>query len=114
MRSFPFHAWLLVPLLLGDHGRTESCTRALRRMEGWTIVKVTTVNGTFEGCDFNRIIQFLDGTGVRCSSYGYQYAYMPDAILFGKSSSISGRSFTMLRLLVEGEMYDIEPLLQDK
>ena len=69
---------LMLPLFLAAPSTNlASCDRALRRMEGWTIVKVTQIRGTFEGCESDRLIEFVDGTTLRCSSFGYQYGYMP-------------------------------------
>jgi len=91
--------------------RSGSCERALRRMEGWTIVKVGTVRGEFEGCEHDRLIEFDDGTILRCSSYGYRYAYRPDAVVFAKSSSVNGTPFTMVKMLVEDDVYDMQPVI---
>jgi hypothetical protein len=91
-------------------GGTASCDRALRRLQGWTIVKVGTIKGNFEGCDHDRLIEFDDGTILRCSSYGYQYAYHPDAIVFAKSASVNGQAFTMVKMLVDGDVYDMAPV----
>ena len=93
--------------LLADQNSATNCASPLRQMVGWTVLKVATVNGTFEGCDYNRLIELDDGTILRCNSYGYQYAYMPDAILFGKSVNLNGQSVFILRLLVEDEVYDM-------
>ena len=53
----------------------------------------------FEGCNFNRIIVFEDNTGVRCTGYGYQYAYRPTAQLFVSANSI--------KMCVEGTVYEM-------
>ena len=79
-------------------------------MEGWTIVKVGTIKGSFNGCEFDKLIELQDGTVLRCSSYGYQYSYMPDAIVFGKSISTGTVSGVMIKLMVEGEVYDMAPV----
>lgn len=105
---------LLTPLLLGSALRADAapCDRALRRLEGWTIIRVGSVRGTFEGCDFDRLVELTDGTILRCSAYGYQYAYMPDAVVFGKSISVSGQDAVMIKLMVEGELYDMAPIVR--
>lgn len=89
----------------------DRCTRVLRRLEGWTIISVTTVDGEWRGCDFRRVIRFADGSGYTCASYGYSYAYRPEAVLFGKRASYQGTDFMQVKLLVEGEVYDMEPIL---
>lgn len=83
------------------------CPNELRQLEGWTVIKATSVRGTFEGCDYGKLIELSDGTILRCASYGYQYAYSPDAIVFGKSFSVSGKSAVLLKIMVEDEMYDV-------
>lgn len=97
-----------LPLLLGSFF-TAPCDRALRRVEGYTVVKVTSIKGTFNGCAYDRLVELIDGTILRCSSYGYQYAYAPDAVLFARSVAIEGKSATITKLLVEGELYDVMP-----
>ena len=104
-------ALLAIPLLLSGTAKPRAdCGRLLSRLEGWTIVKAGSINGTFNGCDFDKLIEFTDGTALRCSSYGYQYAYMPDAIVLAKTVTIQGSSATMVKMLVEGELSDMQPL----
>jgi hypothetical protein len=88
----------------------DRCTRGLRRLEGWTIISVTQVDGEFEGCDFDRVIKLMDGSALRCSTYSYTYSYSPDAIVFAKKASLEGGSFLMVKVLIEGELYDMAPI----
>ena len=99
----------LAPLILAAHFSSAPCDRALRRLEGWTIMKVSTVRGTFNGCEYDKLVELTDGTVLRCASYGYQYAYMPDAVVFAKSVTAGATSAVMIRLMVEGELYDMAP-----
>lgn len=66
---------------------------------GYTLVAQKTVSGfldlkkqkrsdDYEGCDFDRVLLFSDGSGIRCTSYHYHYAFHPDAYLFAKHSTI--------------------------
>ena len=64
---------------------------------GYTIVAVKTISKSidddgeetsFRGCSYGRIIVFDDGKYVTCSSYGYQYAYRPRAIILSNGSSM--------------------------
>lgn len=76
---------------------------------GYTILAKKTVaayvdkdgkrEDSFEGCDYGRIIVFEDDTYVRCQSYGYQYAYRPEAVIL-----VNGPS---AKMIVEGEKYDV-------
>ena len=86
----------------------DRCTRVLRRMEGWTIISVTQVDGEFQGCEFGRVVRFQDGTAYQCASYGYQYAYSPDAVIFGKTGTFEGRTFLSIKTLIDGELYDMQ------
>src|SRR5689334_1095867 len=71
---------------------------ALARFTGYTIVAVKTIAGyvdkngkksdDFEGCDYDRRIVFDDSTSLTCSSYGYQYAYRPHAVILMKSTQM--------------------------
>lgn len=94
----------------GGHSVADRCDRVLRRMEGWTIVKATSISGAFEGCDFDKVVKFTDGTVLECSTYSYTYSYGPDAIIFGKSATLNGKDYVMTKMLVEGEMYDMVPV----
>jgi hypothetical protein len=89
----------------------------LGRYVGYTIVGTKTIAGyvekgkkkdDFEGCDFNRTIVFDDGTGLVCSSYGYQYAYRPTAVILMKSMQISGTNYGQIVMIVESEKYDMQ------
>ncbi len=89
----------------------DRCTRQLSRVQGYTVISVTQVDGEFDGCDIDKVIRFLDGTRLRCSSYGYTYAYMPDAVIFAKQLSLQGKSFAAIKVLIEGELFDMEPFI---
>lgn len=94
------------------------CESLLERNIGWTIVDSKTIDGykkengekedSFEGCEHGRVIYFRDGTSATCSSYGYQYAYAPTAIILGKPVAYQGKTLTMLKMIVEGEEYDLQ------
>ena len=89
----------------------------LEQLVGWTIVGSKQIKGhkargkpysdDFEGCDFGTIIYFSDGTALECNSYGYQYAFMPKAIIFGKGIHHQGKSTTIYRMLVQGQSYNM-------
>jgi hypothetical protein len=96
-------------LLLSPIGLRAECIDTLRELKGWTIMSVTAVDGEFEGCDFGRKIKLEDGSVLTCAEYNYTYSYQPDAIVFGKRSSFNGHNFISLRLLVEDEIFEMEP-----
>jgi len=94
------------------------CESVLESNIGWTIVDSKTIDGyrkengekedSFEGCEHGRVIYFRDGTSATCSSYGYQYAYAPTAIILGKSVTYKGKNFTMHKMIVEGNEYGLQ------
>lgn len=79
-----------------------------RGLAGWTVAAVTTVRGDFEGCDFNKLIQFDNGWNLTCSGYSYSYAYHPDAVIFTKLIDLRGRSYWMVKALIDNEFYEME------
>ncbi|OED64622.1 hypothetical protein A143_09315 [Vibrio splendidus ZS-139] len=89
----------------------------LEQLIGWTLLESKQIEGyitesgersdDFEGCDFDMRVLFTDGKAVTCNSYGYQYAFMPKALIFGKSVNYKGKQFTLYKMLVQGQLYDI-------
>jgi hypothetical protein len=79
-------------------------------LEGWTVAAVTTVRGDFEGCDFDKRIPFDNGWVLTCSEYSYSYAYRPDAVIFAKSVDLRGRAYWMVKVLIEDEFYEMQPV----
>lgn len=102
---------------LGAAAAHASIESELSRMEGWCIIAVKTIeafvndNGQredgFEGCEFDRKIIFTDGTYLTCSGYGYQYSYLPEAVIFAKNVTYKGRKFTTFKMLVDDEIYEM-------
>lgn len=101
---------LAILVLSAAPASADRCARALRRLEGWTILSVTSVDGEFKGCDFDRVVRFTDGSAYRCSTYSYTYSYSPDAIIFGKTMSYQGGTYATIKVLIEGEIYDMSPI----
>jgi hypothetical protein len=95
----------------------SDCASILENHVGWTIIASKTIEGykdrgkekkdDFEGCDFDRIVYFMDGTTVTCNSYGYQYSFMPKAIILGKSVTYNEKKLNMIKMLVDGNEYDV-------
>jgi hypothetical protein len=76
----------------------------------WYIAATTTVNGDFEGCDFDKKIRFDNGWTLACSSYSYTYSYRPDAVIFSKTMVVKGQNYWMLKALIDDEMYEMAPI----
>jgi hypothetical protein len=113
---------LLVAALLAPAITTaRDVADELENYVGYTIVGAKTIAGyvnsdgkrkdDFEGCEYGRTIIFDDGTGLKCSSYGYQYAYRPKAIILAKSLSINGTNFETVVMIVESDKYDMQGAL---
>lgn len=83
-------------------------------MEGWSIVAVTQVDGEFEGCDFDKIIRFMDGTALRCGTFSYTYSFMPRAVIFAKGVSVKGKAFYAIKALIGDKIYNMQPLPEKK
>lgn len=97
-------------LLLSPTSNGQDVANLLQGMEGWTIIAITQVDGDFEGCDFNRPIRFINGMILECSTYSYTYAFMPDAVIFSKSEDISGHMYYQIKVLIDDDLYDMEPI----
>jgi hypothetical protein len=79
-------------------------------LEGWTVAAVTNVRDDFEGCDFDKRIRFDNGWTLTCSEYSYSYAYRPDAVIFVKSIELRGRSYWMVKALIDDEFYEMQAI----
>ena len=90
----------------------------LSDLEGFYVLKVTTIDGWmdkdknqkksgFEGCDWDRVIIFDDGTTATCRTYSYSYSYRPKAALFVKPMTHNGTSFVSIKMLVGSNIYDM-------
>lgn len=81
----------------------------LRRLKGYTLVEIVTITGWidkdgrrkdgFEGCDYGRVIILDYNKSLRCTSYGYQYSYNPDAFIFSRGGSF--------KMIVDGNSYEM-------
>lgn len=91
---------------------------SLSDLEGFYVLKVKTIVGWidkdkkekksgFEGCDWDRIIIFDDGTTATCRTYSYTYSYSPKAALFVKPMTHNGTNFFSIKMLVGSVIYDM-------
>lgn len=66
-------------------------------IEPGRIIK-TAVAGTFEGCDYDRMIELENGLLFKCSTYRYQYAYRPTVRIVlrqgGQDVYIAGQKYS--------------------
>jgi hypothetical protein len=101
---------LALVLFLPCLGAFAGVESTLRQYVGYTIVGVLTIVGwrdsdgssgtDFKGCQYGRVIIFEGNQALKCTGYGYQYAYRPDAVIL-----VKGGQFKML---VESDVYDMQ------
>lgn len=84
----------------------------LSGMVGWTISAVTQVDGEFEGCDFDKKIEFTNGMVLECSTYSYTYSYAPTAVIFVNVAKYKDQEFYMIKALIGYDIYDMVPQLK--
>jgi hypothetical protein len=101
------HTLLAGLALTSTSAQADRSLRALSKLEGYTVVAVTQVDGEFKGCDWDRPIKLQNGMVLKCRTYSYSYSYAPEAAVFSKLFQHQGKSFAQIRLLVDGEVYDM-------
>jgi len=101
---------VLLLVLLPNTALADRCDRLLRKLVGWTIVAETAVDGEFSGCEYGRRIRLQNGSAFVCSEYNYSYAYSPDVIVLAKRAASGDRPFVMIRLLIDGELFEMSPV----
>jgi hypothetical protein len=68
--------------------------------EGYGALAVTSVQGEFNGCDFNRKIPLENGMTFVCSSYAYHYAYDPEVLILKNVQTGD------IAVSIDGDLYD--------
>jgi hypothetical protein len=81
----------------------------LSQVVGYTLVFGKTIQGYiedgkqvagFEGCTRDRVLVFIDNTGVRCKDTVLHSAHLPTAYLFARNAND-------MKLCVDDDMYDV-------
>jgi hypothetical protein len=98
-----------VSLLVASSPCVAQCR--FSQLVGYTVERVTQVNGEFQGCEFGKKIEFQSGLVLECRQYGYHYAYSPEAAIFTKSLSVGGNTFLAVKVCIDGELYDMAAVL---
>jgi hypothetical protein len=117
MGKFGIVAVLLAAIFNAAPALADISDSQLEGLIGWTIIGTKKISGYvkedgaevsgFAGCDHGRVIIFSDRTTVTCQSYGYHYSFVPTAVLLGKTVSHEGQSFTLLKMIVNDNIYDV-------
>jgi len=51
----------------------------------------TSIMGTFDGCDYDKTYDLIDGRTLTCRTYHYHYAYAPEVIILDSSTVLIDR-----------------------
>jgi hypothetical protein len=107
MRLIPITAILVLyfALFIGEAVSLEQS-----ELLGYTLIAEKTIDGDFEGCDFDKKINFLDGTYLTCATYSYTYSYMPTAYIYARQIEYKGEVYMDVKMVVEDEIYDMYPV----
>lgn len=94
-----------------------SAADVLSDLEGYTVVASKTIDAFadkgkakkdgFEGCEYDRVIIFTDGTAVTCRTYSYTYSYRPKAVILGKQVTYQGTPLVLLKMVVGDSVFDV-------
>ena len=95
-------AQLLLGIVIALVGGGVAAASALEDLakDGYAVIEKTSVDGEFEGCDFNKRIPFQDGIVFVCETYSYSYAYDPDVLILKNITSGD------IKVLIDDEEYD--------
>lgn len=95
MRKFIFLPYILLvaPVVYGSD--LEDLAR-----NGYAVVDETSVDGEFEGCEYDQGIPLNNGLIFVCSEYSYSYSYMPDVLILEHVRSGD------IKVLIDDDEYD--------
>lgn len=68
--------------------------------DGYGVVEETSVDGDFEGCDFDKHIPLSNGLVFVCSEYSYTYSYSPEVLILEHVRSGD------IKVLIDDEEYE--------
>lgn len=102
---------VLIALFMIQANTSHANQLDMSQLKGYTLLYQKTIEDDFEGCDFDRVIRFMDGTSLTCSSFSYTYSFMPTAYIYGKSKHHNGNNFVLIRMVVEDQVFDMYPLM---
>ena len=72
--------------------------------EGYAVIEETSIDGEFEGCDFDKRIPLSNGLIFVCSEYNYDYAYAPDVLILKNVRSGD------IKVLIDDEEFEGEAI----
>jgi hypothetical protein len=103
-------AFALVLCLQLLHARAE-CD--LAQAVGYTLIRATTIDGEFKGCQFGATVRLASGSTFTCASVWADYSISPRAYVFAKREVMGGvlPDAASVKLCVDGHLYDMQPVL---
>ncbi|RJT26046.1 hypothetical protein [Buttiauxella izardii] len=75
-------------------------------LEGYTVAKITKVDGDFEGCEYDKKITLINGWTLTCSTYHYSYSYSPQVAILSRDIG-SGYS---IKAVIGDYVYEMQPI----
>ncbi|MBQ0917222.1 hypothetical protein KBW71_02095 [Hydrogenophaga aromaticivorans] len=103
----PSAVGLCLLLAFSGNAFADKFSRALKQLKGFTVIDITSVDGEFNGCESDRRVKLSNGMVLKCQGYSYTYSYSPDAVVFAKTFKYQNNSFAEIKLLIEGEVFDM-------
>lgn len=66
--------------------------------DGYYVFNKTSISGTFEGCDYEKVYKLDNGLKFECQEYNYSYSYYPDVYLLTNK-------YNNIKVIIEDEKY---------
>lgn len=79
----------------------------LEEVVGFTLVAATRVQGEFNGCEFDRLVEFENGLALRCSEQRPTEARQPPAYVFLRQIGLEGNTLSLLKVCIAGHIYNM-------
>ena len=73
--------WITALLVIALPFFAEAANLEDLAREGYAVVEKTRVEGSFEGCDFDKPIPLTNGLIFVCATYSYSYSYRPEVLI---------------------------------
>ena len=81
---------------------TSAAAKGFEGLQGYTVLAVMTVDGTFNGCAPGRSVPLEGGFSVECIYAAYQYAFRPEvAVLVSPATADDGTRLILCKLMVD-------------
>lgn len=74
--------------------------------EGYTVAKITRVDGDFKGCEHDKKITLINGWTLTCNTYHYSYSYSPEVAILSRDI---GKGYS-IKAVIGNYVYDMQPI----